>query len=121
MIVKDVKLPVDDVALPDFKITKAPHADHVVPMRKITEMQGFDKLSTKSQMEVLNYKPNFATLSEMTNTSKGTRAYNQWLRYEKGGIDVGPKFRSSMIERSAQLEVELQSRINSLLPGGKNP
>jgi len=116
MINKDVVLPMKDPALPGLEITKPLHADHIVPMKQVTEMNGFNKLTFDNQLEVLNYKPNFSPLSETANTSRGAKTYEQWTRYKKGGVDVDQNFRSSMMERSAQLETELQAKINSLLP-----
>lgn len=116
MVNEDVVLPMKDPALPGLEITKPLHADHVVPMKQITEMDGFNKLSFNNQLEVLNHKPNFAPLSETANTSRGAKSYEQWTRYKKGNIDVDPTFRSSMMERAAKLEIELQDKIHGLLP-----
>ncbi|WP_231353403.1 PAAR domain-containing protein [Pseudomonas tussilaginis] len=116
MVNKDVALPMKDPALPGLEITKPLYADHVVPMKQITEMNGFNKLAFDNQLEVLNYKPNSSPLSETANTSRGAKTYEQWTRYRKGGIDVDPSFRSSMMGRSAELEIELQEKIYSLLP-----
>jgi len=116
MVNEKVVLPMKDPALPGLEITKPLHADHIVPMKQITEMDGFNKLSFDKQLEVLNYKPNFSPLSETANTSRGAKTFEQWTRYKKGGIDVDSEFRSSMIERSGKLETELQDKIYSLLP-----
>lgn len=115
MVNKDVVLPMKDPALPGLEITKPLHADHVVPMKQITEMKGFDKLTFEQQVEVLNHKPNFHGLSETANTSRGAKTYAEWTRYKKGGVDVDPGFRSSMMERAAKLEVELQEMIFGFL------
>jgi uncharacterized Zn-binding protein involved in type VI secretion len=116
MVNEKVVLPMKDPALPGLEITKPLHADHVVPMKQITEMDGFNKLSFNNQLEVLNHKQNFAPLSETANTSRGAKTYEQWTRYKKGNVDVDPTFRSSMMERAAKLEVELQEKIYGLLP-----
>jgi hypothetical protein len=72
-----------DPALPALQITKLPHADHIVPMKQTTQMSGFDKLTMSQQLKVLNYKPNFAGLSEAANTSRGAKTYAEWNRYKK--------------------------------------
>lgn len=112
---KDVVLPMKDPALPGLEITKPLHADHVVPMKQITEMKGFEKLTFEQQVEVLNFKGNFHGLSETANTSRGAKTYAEWARYKKGGIDDDPGFRSSMMERAAKLEIELQEKILGFL------
>ncbi len=71
MVNKGVVLPMSDPALPGLQITKALHADHVVSIKTITEMDGFSNLTYSDQVAVLNYKPNFVGLSETANTSKG--------------------------------------------------
>ncbi|RMO74343.1 MULTISPECIES: PAAR domain-containing protein [Pseudomonas syringae group] len=116
MVNKDVVLPMKDPALPSLDITKPLHADHIVPMKQITEMDGFNKLTFNNQLDVLNHKPNFSPLSETANTSRGAKTYEQWTSYKKGNIDVDPTFRNSMIDRSRKLEIELQEKIYSFLP-----
>jgi hypothetical protein len=87
---KDVVLPMKDPALPGLQVTKSLHADHIVPMKTITEMNGFSKLTFADQINVLNYEKNFQGLSEVENTSKGARSFGEWVSYKKGGIDVDP-------------------------------
>ncbi|WP_211230855.1 hypothetical protein [Pseudomonas parafulva] len=115
MVNKDVKLPLKDPALPGLTISKPLHADHIVPMKQITEMKGFNKLTFEQQIQVLNHKPNFHGLSETANTSRGAKNFSEWTTYKKGGIDVDASFRSSMIERAKKSETELQEMITSLL------
>jgi hypothetical protein len=117
MVNKDVTLPMDDPALPGLQITKALHADHIVSMKTITEMDGFSDLTFSDQVAVLNYEPNFIGLSEIANTSKGAKSYAEWNFYKKGDIEVAPVFRSSMMRREAELGPEIQSHIYSLLDG----
>lgn len=115
MVNNDVVLPMKDPALPGLDITKPLHADHIVPMKQITEMKGFDKLTFEQQVQVLNHKPNFHGLSETANTSRGAKTYSEWTHYKKGEIHVDPAFRNSMIERANKLELELQKKISSFL------
>ncbi|KAA0994808.1 type IV secretion protein Rhs [Pseudomonas sp. ANT_J12] len=114
---KDVVLPMKDPALPGLQVTKSLHADHIVPMKTITEMNGFSKLTFTDQIKVLNYEKNFQGLSEVANTSKGAKSFGEWVSYKKGGIDVDPAFRSSMIDKAAKLEPEIQQHIVNLLSG----
>ena len=114
---KDVVLPMKDPALPGLQVTRALHADHIVPMKKITEMEGFSRLTFEDQVKVLNYEPNFQGLSEIANTSKGARSFAEWELYKKGDIPVDPAFRSAMMDKAAKLEPELQQYINGLLSG----
>ncbi|MFK3940348.1 PAAR domain-containing protein [Pseudomonas monteilii] len=112
---KDVILPMDDPALPGLKITEKLHADHAVPMKQITEMEGFASLKFDDQLKVVNYEPNIEGLSATANTSKGAKSFAEWDYYKKGNIHVDPIFRARMIEKSARMEVELQMYINEIL------
>ncbi|QHG65307.1 PAAR domain-containing protein [Pseudomonas putida] len=114
---EDVTLPMKDPALPGLEVTKALHADHIVPMKKITEMEGFSRLTFEDQVKVLNYEPNFQGLSEVANTSKGAKSFAEWELYKKGDIPVDPAFRSAMMEKAVKLEPEIQQYIHGLLSG----
>ena len=114
---KDIVLPMKDPALPGLQVTKSLHADYIVPMKTIAEMNGFSKLATTDQIKVLNYERNFQGLSEVANTSKGAKSFVEWTSYKKGGIEVDPAFRSGMIDKAAKLEPEIQQHITNLLSG----
>ncbi|MEX5695099.1 hypothetical protein ABFV48_27215, partial [Pseudomonas syringae] len=53
----------------------------------------------------------------VANTSKGAKSNSEWVSYKKGGIDVDPAFRSSMIDKAAKLEPEIKKNITNLLSG----
>ena len=67
---------------------KAPllEADHIVPMKRIVQMPGFNRLTRSQQLEVLNLRKNFMGLSKPSNASKGARTYAEW----KGHSKLGP-------------------------------
>jgi hypothetical protein len=67
MVNKGNKIGAPDPALPGKTITGTLQADHIVPMDKITRMEGFEKLTPKQQIEVLNYEENFIGISEAAN------------------------------------------------------
>jgi 5-methylcytosine-specific restriction endonuclease McrA len=104
-----------DKALPGKTFTGPLEADHIVPMDKITRMDGFGKLTREQQLEVLNNEENFVGLSKSANTSKGTKSYEEWTHYRKGKtgeIEVDPKFREEMMEKEKILEGKLQKQID---------
>ncbi|MER2077334.1 ribonuclease YeeF family protein [Psychrobacillus psychrotolerans] len=45
-------------------------ADHIVSMKEITEMDGFNRLTREQQIETLNLKDNFVGLGKSSNASK---------------------------------------------------
>jgi hypothetical protein len=116
LVNKDKTFPMDDPALPGKQITKKLHADHIVPMDKISRMEGFEKLTKQQQLEVLNNPDNFIGLSESANTSKGAKSFEEWTTYKKENIQVDPEFRRTMIEREGQIEGQLQKQIDDFLP-----
>lgn len=111
--------PYDDPALPGLLVTDNLEADHIVPMKTITEMKGFDQLSKADQLKVLNYRNKFTLsfvgLSKTANTSKGASSFSDWSQYKKMGIPVNPAFKQQMIQREKDNATELQNYINTLL------
>lgn len=53
-------------------------ADHIVSMKEITEMDGFNLLSKEKQKEILNLEDNFVGLGKRTNASKGAHNWTDW-------------------------------------------
>jgi hypothetical protein len=121
-IVNKGKLPpYDDPVLPGLKVTGRVEADHIVPMKRIAEMDGFDALSFDNQLKVLNNHDNFIGLSPTANRSRGVMSFSEWTKHEKLGIEVDPAFRQEMILKEQQLEGQLQQQIDELLKvEGKN-
>lgn len=103
-----------DPALPGKKIEGTLQADHIVSMDKITKMEGFDTLTEKQKIEVLNHPDNFVGLSEAANKSKGAKSYSEWTMYKKEGIPVSSEFREKMMAEEKRLESELQRLIDKL-------
>ncbi|WP_081414980.1 WXG100 family type VII secretion target [Ectobacillus panaciterrae] len=73
-------------------------ADHIVPMKVITEMDGFDMLPREQQIEVLNLDVNFVGLGKPTNASKGAKDWSTWLGHPGYG-EVPENIRLEMLER----------------------
>ena len=76
-------------------------------------MEGFEKLTLKQKLDVLNYEENFIGLSKTANTSKGSKSYREWTRYVKENIPISADFKSTMIAKERELEVVLQNLIDS--------
>ena len=76
-------------------------------------MEGFEKLTLKQKLDVLNYEENFIGLSKTANTSKGSNSYSEWIRYVKANIHIPEDFKSAMIVQERELEVVLQNLIDS--------
>jgi uncharacterized Zn-binding protein involved in type VI secretion len=119
---RGVELPMDDPALPGLEVTKSLHADHIVSMKTITEMEGFSQLTYENQLKVLNNPQNFVGLSTSANTSKGAKSFEEWTAYKEGKpgeIKVDEQFRETMIARERELEPILRQQIKDLLKAQK--
>ncbi len=60
-------------------------ADHIMPLKEITEQPGFDKLSFEDQKAVANLSENFMGLGKPTNASKGAKPVSEWTGHSKLG------------------------------------
>src|SRR5699024_8706557 len=105
----------EDFALPGKTIEKKLHADHIVPLEKISRMEGFESLTYKQQQQIANFPENFTGLSEAANTSKGSKTYAEWSMYKKEKISVNPEFREKMILKENELEIKLQKAIDDFI------
>src|SRR5262245_1169323 len=114
-----VELPMPDPALPGRQITKPLHADHIYSMERLTKEEGFSDLTYENQLKVLNNPENFIGLSETANTSKGSKAYSEWMEYKKGKIQVDEEFRRTMMAREKEVEQILRQQIQDLLKAQK--
>ncbi len=113
-----------DPILPGQVIGRRPNgnpavdADHIVSMDTITRMEGFDRLTTEQQLQVLNNRDNFVVLSEAANRSKGAKSFADWTHYKKGQpgeIAVEPAFRQRMIQEEQRMQRLLQQQIDRFL------
>lgn len=91
--------------------------DHVVSMKEITQMEGFSKLTTKQQLEILNMRENFMGMDLRVNESKGTKTWKEW----DGHPDFPPHplphnhpVRTKMIAEEARLRDLIQKKISKL-------
>lgn len=93
-------------------------ADHIVSMKQVTNMPGFDLLPTAKQVEVLNLPDNFMGLGKSTNASKGAKSWSEW----QGHSQLGPipdSIRTQMLQQEATARAALQNAIKQGLVNGK--
>ncbi|NUF13101.1 hypothetical protein HUN21_14825 [Acinetobacter oleivorans] len=93
-------------------------ADHIVSMKQITQMPGFEKLSPELKSEVLNLPENFMGLSKSSNTSKGAKTWDIWDGHSKLG-PIQPEIREAMLKREANARKAVQDAINERIRNGK--
>ncbi|MEW6432867.1 MAG: hypothetical protein AB1730_15285 [Myxococcota bacterium] len=72
-------------------------ADHIVSVKEITNMEGFNKLTYRQQLEVLNFPENFMAMHKSVNSSKGARSWTTWdgMVSDKRFPKVKPEVRQS--------------------------
>lgn len=94
-------------------------ADHVVSMKEITEMDGFDTLPREQQIEVLNMDENFVGLGKPTNASKGAKDWSTWPGHPRYG-EVPENTRMEMLEREVTARKALRKSIKERLQSIEN-
>lgn len=96
--------------------------DHIVPLDKLTRMEGFGKLTREQQLALANERLNFFGLSRRANSSKQALSYLEWGGL-KGGAKVGyeipvePLVRTEMSRIEVLMEQRLQAMIDAMLRG----
>jgi hypothetical protein len=86
-------------------------------MKKIVTEEGFDKLSFKQQVEVLNTKGNIMGLGKRTNASKGANSWSEWKGHSKLG-PVPAHVQKVMMQREAAGRLAVQQAIAERLGNG---
>ncbi|MGG0293633.1 T7SS effector LXG polymorphic toxin [Bacillus pacificus] len=94
-------------------------ADHIVSMKEITDMEGFDLLPREQQIEVLNMDENFVGLGKPTNASKNAKDWSTWPGHPKYG-EVPENIRLEMLEREAMARESLKKSIKERLQSIEN-
>jgi hypothetical protein len=86
--------------------------DHIVPVREITSMPGFDKLTWEEQIRIVDKSENLAAMDGSANASKGARSWEEWPQASEYYPD--PAVRAKMIAKEQELRVKIQSEIAEL-------
>lgn len=60
-------------------------ADHIMPLKEITEQPGFDQLSFEDQRAVVDIPENIMGLGKATNASKGAKPISEWSGHSRLG------------------------------------
>jgi len=86
--------------------------DHVVSVREISEMAGFDQLHPDDWKQVLSFRKNLKAMDSELNSSKGGK---RWADWEAGRRAYGEKIWKEMVELETDLRGQLQAEITRLL------
>ncbi|WP_255289602.1 hypothetical protein [Bacillus cereus] len=94
-------------------------ADHVVSMKEITEIEGFNMLPREQQIEVFNMDENFVGLGKPTNASKGAKDWSTWPGHPRYG-EVPENIRIKMLEHEVAAREALRKSIKERLQSIEN-
>jgi hypothetical protein len=96
-----------------YEVTRL-EADHIVSLKEVTQMPGFNRLTFEGQVEVINLRENIMGLGKSSNASKGARSWVEW----KGHSRLGPvpaAVREQMLEAEAAARAALERAIQERL------
>ncbi len=107
--------PHKDPALGNNFIADVLEADHIVSLKEISKMSGFNRLTFEQQKYVANYRRNFIGLTKSGNASKGANDWTEWWGHKKSGTPVKPSFRRKMLKKERKVKYQLQKLIDDFL------
>jgi hypothetical protein len=84
------------------------HPDHIVSIKRISEMEGFGKLTIKERNEIAVLEKNLIVMDSAANLSKGERSWAAWKQYSTF-YDEATK--ANMVARETELAGEIQAWI----------
>jgi hypothetical protein len=87
--------------------------DHIVPFSHIVEMDGFARLTTDNQLEILNLEDNLVPMDSSTNASRGNKPWSRFREVNGVAIDAG--VRTTMATKEAQLRTVIEQKIQEKL------
>jgi hypothetical protein len=102
-------------AVYDVAIEGTPHADHILSMNEITQMEGFSRLTPEQQIEILNHPENFMALDGRVNSSKGDRNFSDWKGHPEFG-DIPPAKRKALLDKETKARDTIKKAIADLDP-----
>jgi hypothetical protein len=88
--------------------------DHIVPVREITEMEGFSKLSWEDQKAVVDMRENLVAMDGAANSSKGDLNWKNWNNWKNYYSD--PLLRDRMITLENKVRELISKKIAELRP-----
>jgi hypothetical protein len=86
--------------------------DHIVPVKDIVNMEGFDKLAWEQQKAMVDMPDNLVAMDRSANSSKGDRSWSEWTQWSEFYTD--PKIKNDMVARDTALRAKLQAEIARL-------
>jgi hypothetical protein len=83
--------------------------DHLVSIKKISGLPGFDRLSWEDQLAIVNTPRNLVAMDGSANSSKGADSWEDWANAAAFYPDA--QVRNAMVAREKEVLKEIQDRI----------
>jgi hypothetical protein len=94
------------------KPIKEPSIDHIVPVKAIVEMKGYNKLTTLEQQALLSRADNLRMMEKGANSAKGAKG---WAKWPDGRRIYGEKVWREMVVEEVRLRRVLEEKISEIL------
>ena len=113
-----------DRALPGNPDNLTIEADHIVPARRIEEMDGYSRLTGSQRKEVMNWMENLQAITQRVNGSRQNKSYVEgWLGFKPLGNGVfrfpaDRLFLTQMQRLEPLLATRIQYMIDQIVAGG---
>ncbi len=91
--------------------------DHLVPVKEIVNMPGFDKLSWEDQISIVDMSENLKAMDGSANASKGAYSWEEWPNAKEYYPDLN--LRNKMIAEEARIRAKIQKAIADKQPVGQ--
>lgn len=82
--------------------------DHIVPVKEITDMDGFSRLTWAQQKEIVDNSRNLVVMDSAANASKGSRSWQTWKQSSNF-------YDPDTIARMAAAEAQVRAHIRNLI------
>lgn len=106
------KTPKSCSACPNVVPTLA--ADHIVPLKIISQMPGFACLSPEDQEKVANTPSNFVGLCTSCNSSKRDKTWHRWKGVKKRKLVFSDQLRSQARTQTNEQIVQLKAKVREI-------
>ena len=103
-----------DPAFPGSTVDMPAQPDHLIPVSKARQYEGFAALDEEGQLEVLNLQENLEAMSAKANNLKGGRTPTEWFG-SKSGRNLPDSYKKYLSAREQQAEAAIKKKIDELL------
>jgi hypothetical protein len=82
--------------------------DHIVPVKEIVQMEGFDKLDFETQKQIVDMPDNLMSMEGSANASKGSRSWRDWPQWSDFYKDAATKDKMIKIEDAVRAKIKAE-------------